>query len=107
MVKGTILPCYTKNEDQLADIFTKSASLKVSFIPSGFLTKVLTRQDYAGYKLSHCIRLSLRGSIKKRPRLCPNTLVHQGKDLACDQSQRPKFSFVIVTRRTKKQGRRF
>ncbi|CAN8289414.1 unnamed protein product [Cochlearia groenlandica] len=28
MVKGTILPCYTKNEDQLADIFTKSASLK-------------------------------------------------------------------------------
>ena len=27
--KGTILPCYTRSEDQLADIFTKAASSKV------------------------------------------------------------------------------
>ncbi|CAN8242730.1 unnamed protein product [Cochlearia groenlandica] len=115
MVKGTILPCYTKSEDQLAEIFTKSASLKVSFIPSGFLTKVLTRKGYAGSKLSHCIRLSLRGSVKKRPRLCPDTLVHQGKDLACDQRQRHKFSLVTVgmlpleiqnARKTKEGSRR-
>jgi hypothetical protein len=26
---GTQLPCYTRSEDQLADIFTKAASLKV------------------------------------------------------------------------------
>ncbi|CAN8271692.1 unnamed protein product [Cochlearia groenlandica] len=65
MVKGTILPCYTKSQDQLADIFTKSASLKVSFIPSGFLTKVLTRQGHTGSKLSYSTRLSLRGSVNK------------------------------------------
>ena len=28
--EGVILPCYTKSEDQLADIFTKATSLKVN-----------------------------------------------------------------------------
>ena len=27
--QGVILPCFTRSEDQLADIFTKAASLKV------------------------------------------------------------------------------
>ena len=29
IVLGVILPCYTRSEDQLADIFTKAASSKV------------------------------------------------------------------------------
>ncbi|CAN8319362.1 unnamed protein product [Cochlearia groenlandica] len=41
--------------------------------------------------------------VEKRPRLCPDTLVHQGKDLACDQRQRHKLSLVTVTRGQEKQ----
>ncbi|KAL1218181.1 Retrovirus-related Pol polyprotein from transposon RE1 [Cardamine amara subsp. amara] len=29
IVEGVILPCYTRSEDQLADIFTKATSLKI------------------------------------------------------------------------------
>lgn len=29
IIEGVILPCYTRSEDQLADIFTKSTSLKI------------------------------------------------------------------------------
>ncbi|KAL1220947.1 Retrovirus-related Pol polyprotein from transposon RE1 [Cardamine amara subsp. amara] len=29
IIEGVILPCYTRSEDQLADIFTKATSLKI------------------------------------------------------------------------------
>ncbi|CAN8307160.1 unnamed protein product [Cochlearia groenlandica] len=77
MVKGTILPCYTKSQDQLADIFTKSASLKVSFIPSGFLTKVFNE---ARQNRSH--------KCKRDQGIVRTSLVHQDDDLSCDEGRR-------------------
>ncbi|CAN8323868.1 unnamed protein product [Cochlearia groenlandica] len=68
------------------------------------------------HKFVKLVQRSLRHLyVKKRPRLCPDTLVHQGKDLACDQRQRHKFSLVTVgmlpleiqnTRKTKEGSRR-
>ncbi|CAN7110985.1 unnamed protein product [Brassica rapa subsp. narinosa] len=40
MILGVILPCYTRSEDQLADVFTKAArqktmeSIHISFLQS-------------------------------------------------------------------------
>ncbi|KAG7536926.1 Ribonuclease H-like superfamily [Arabidopsis suecica] len=46
IVQGVTLPCYTRSEDQLADIFTKAASLKVcNFINSKLgLDKIESRR---------------------------------------------------------------
>ncbi|KAG7594092.1 Integrase catalytic core [Arabidopsis thaliana x Arabidopsis arenosa] len=53
IVQGVTLPCYTRSEDQLADIFTKAASLKV-------FNEVML---HAFPSLDYFISLSLRGSI--------------------------------------------
>ncbi|WZY86881.1 hypothetical protein YC2023_033265 [Brassica napus] len=42
IILGVILPCYTRSEDQLADVFTKAArqktmeSIHIRFYPNGF-----------------------------------------------------------------------
>ncbi|KAG7599419.1 Integrase catalytic core [Arabidopsis suecica] len=53
IIQGVTLPCFTRSEEQLADIFTKAASLKV-------FNEVMI---HAFPSLDYSVSLSLRGSI--------------------------------------------